>query len=71
LCAKRDSRTIEAKGGVALDDRAATGSILLTKDDEALAALLSQVLLAGGYESVPHDQSGSAAVDSGQSFADF
>jgi DNA-binding response OmpR family regulator len=62
LCAKRDSRTIEAKGGVALDDRAATGSILLAEDDEALAALLSQVLLAGGYESVVvHD--GLAALE--------
>jgi DNA-binding response OmpR family regulator len=62
LCPNRDSRTIEAKGGVAANDHAAHGSVLLAEDDEALAALLSQVLLAGGYESVVvHD--GLAALE--------
>jgi DNA-binding response OmpR family regulator len=51
-----------------VNDHAAHGSVLLAEDDEALAALLSHVLLAGGYESVVvHD--GLAALEVAQPIA--
>lgn len=46
------------------DHAAARGSILLAEDDEALAALVRQVLLAGGYDVVVvHDGLAALHVD--------